>query len=384
MTTNVALLFGGQSAEHPVSIRSAKKVSAELKSAEYDVTLIGIDQMGVWRLAPFVAAPRSHWPEVVLRPGGGGQLLVIGNSPIKLGIDVVFPMLHGPCGEDGTVQGLCRLANVACVGADSLASAICMDKDVSKRLLHAAGIPTTPSRTFRRDEGVSYALLVTQLGLPLVVKPANMGSSIGVSKVADEPGLREALATAFRFDDKVIVESYISGREIECAVLLTDEPFAASPGEIVIETADDLYSYEEKYAQHSHAELRCPADLPATLKQTIQVQAIAASRVLGVDGMVRVDFFVADDGRLLVNELNTLPGFTEISLYPKLMQASGLPTRELVRRLIDRAQQNQQTAMQRQQSHTPSEFSSVMTHILTDSKPSDSQPATALIQSEAH
>lgn len=379
MTTNVALLFGGQSAEHHVSIRSAKTVSAELKSAGYDVTLIGIDQMGVWRLAPFIASPRSHWPEMVLRPGCGGQLLVIDNPPIKLCIDVVFPMLHGPYGEDGTVQGLCKLANVACVGADALASAICMDKDVAKRLLRAAGIPTTPSLSFRRDEGVSYALLVNQLGLPLVVKPANMGSSIGVSKVVDEPGLREALANAFSFDDKVIVESYISGREIECAVLLTDEPFAAAPGEIITETVDELYSYDEKYTRHSQTELRCPADLPVTLKQSIQVQAIAASRALGVDGMVRVDFFVADDGRLLVNELNTLPGFTEISLYPKLMQASGVANKELVERLIDRARHNQQASMRRQKSLPSNDFSCVMTRLLADSKAS-----MALNQSRAH
>jgi len=245
-----------------------------------------------------------------------------------------------------------------------------MDKDIAKRLLRAAGIPTAASRTFRRDEGVSYALLVTQLGLPLVVKPANMGSSIGVSKVMDEPELRDALANAFRFDDKVIVESYISGKEIECAVLLTGEPCAAQPGEIVIETPDELYSYEEKYAQHSQAELRCPADLSVALKQTIQVQAIAASRALGVDGMVRVDFFVADDGRVLVNELNTLPGFTEISLYPKLMQAGGIPMRELVKRLIDRAHHNQQALMRRQMSLQQNNFSGVMSRLLADSKTS--------------
>lgn len=382
MTTRVALLFGGQSAEHPVSIRSAASVHTALKSAGYDVTLIGIDQVGVWRLAPFVAAPRSHWPEVVLRPGGAGQLLVIDNVPIRLSIDVVFPVLHGPFGEDGSVQGLCKMANVACVGADTLANAICMDKDVAKRLLHAAGIPTAPSRTFRRNEGVSYALLVSQLGLPLVVKPANMGSSIGVSKVSNEPALRAALASAFDFDDKVIVESYISGREIECAVLLTDEPFAALPGEIVPERADTLYSYEDKYADHSRASLHCPAELPPSISQSIQVQAIAASRALGVDGMVRVDFFLAHDGRLLVNELNTLPGFTEISLYPKLMQASGIGLGELMQRLLDRAGDNQRAVSQRRHSLKPSRLNTMMARLLADTEPA-AKPAIALSQSSA-
>ncbi|MFK7964917.1 MAG: D-alanine--D-alanine ligase family protein [Burkholderiaceae bacterium] len=349
MTKSVALLFGGQSAEHSVSVRSARKVHADLRLAGYDVTLIAIDLSGVWRLAPFVAEPRSYWPSITLLPGGRGQLLVTDNPGIKMTVDVVFPMLHGPYGEDGSVQGLCKLANLACVGANLLSSAICMDKDITKRLLRAAGIPTASSQTFHQGDGVSYALLVSKLGLPLIVKPANMGSSIGVSRVSNEPELRQALTHAFNFDDKVIIERFIRGREIECAVLLADDPFAAAPGEIIPASDNDVYSYHEKYDQHSHTVTCCPAELPTPVRQSVQVQAIAACKALEVDGMARVDFFIGPDGRLLVNEVNTLPGFTNISLFPKLMSLSGVSSSDLLERLIDRAYAQQQQAFERQQ-----------------------------------
>ena len=264
-------------------------------------------------------------------------------------VDVVFPMLHGPCGEDGSVQGLCKLANVSCVGANLLSSAICMDKDIAKRLLRAAGIPTAASQTFHQGDGVSYALLVSQLGLPLIVKPANMGSSIGVSRVSNEPELRQALTHAFKFDDKVIIERFIRGREIECAVLLTDEPFASAPGEIIPAGDNDVYSYQEKYGQHSNTITCCPAELPAPIRQSVQVQAVAACKALGIDGMARVDFFIETDGRLLINEINTLPGFTDISLFPKLMSLSGVSSDALLEQLIDRAYAQQLRAWKRQQ-----------------------------------
>ncbi|HMB77809.1 MAG TPA: D-alanine--D-alanine ligase family protein [Kiloniellaceae bacterium] len=333
----IALLFGGQSAEHEVSIQSATNVSAALRKAGYDCILIAIDKAGIWRLAEAVAPPEAAWPKAVMLPGGGGEIVVFSEPQQRLKADVVFPVLHGPKGEDGSLQGLLTLAGVPFVGPGVLASALSMDKAFSKRLLQAAGIPTVPGFAFEAAAAVPFDDAVAELGLPLFVKPANMGSSVGVSKVHDAAGYAAAVAEAFRYDSKVVVESFADGQEIECAVLSLDGMQASLPGEIVPTSNDGFYSYDAKYVDADGAKLLVPAELPAATVRQVQALAIATARAMGCEGMVRVDFFLKADGTLLVNEPNTIPGFTAISMYPKLWEASGIPPEQLVVHLIDHA-----------------------------------------------
>jgi D-alanine-D-alanine ligase len=343
----VGVLFGGQSAEHEVSLQSAKNIVEAIDPEKYDVVLIGIDRDGRWHLAdgsrfllnasdPRRIQMESTRRDVALVPGERADLLEIEPRDALDPPDVVFPVLHGPLGEDGTVQGLLRLAHIPFVGAGVLGSAIAMDKDVAKRLLAQAGIPVAPYVTVRAHEAApSFEELVGTLGRPLFVKPANMGSSVGVQKVDDPDALRVALASAFSFDAKVLVEEYVEGREIECAVLGNEHPEASIPGEIV--PLHEFYSYEAKYLDDEGADLRIPADLDEDTTRRVQKLAIRTFQVLCCEGMARVDFFLEPDGKLVVNELNSIPGFTQISMYPKLWGASGIGYSELIDRLLQLA-----------------------------------------------
>jgi D-alanine-D-alanine ligase len=250
---------------------------------------------------------------------------------------VAFPILHGPFGEDGTVQGLLKLADIPFVGAGVLGSAAGMDKDVMKRLLRDAGIPIGKFITLRGGpaNAPSFADAAGELGAPFFVKPANMGSSVGVSKVYDEDGCRAALDEAFRFDSKVLIEENIPGREIECSVLGNDNPAASLPGEV--RPSKEFYSYEAKYIDSNGAVLEIPAKLPPETVRRVQELAVKTFQTLECQGLSRVDFFLRDSGEVIVNEINTMPGFTKISMYPKLWEASGLGYRELIDRLIQLA-----------------------------------------------
>jgi D-alanine-D-alanine ligase len=257
---------------------------------------------------------------------------------------VVFPVLHGPYGEDGSVQGLCRLANLPCVGAGILGSAVGMDKDVMKRLLRDAGIPIARFVTvFRGRAEPAFAALSADLGTPLFVKPANLGSSVGISRVQTAAEYRLALDAAFEYDTKVVVEECIVGREIECAVLGNTEPQASVPGEIVTGGSHTFYDYEAKYIDEKGAELRIPAPLDERVAERVRETAIRAFTVLCCEGMARVDMFLRDSGEVLVNEINTIPGFTKISMYPKLWEASGISYSQLVDRLIGLAIERHET-----------------------------------------
>lgn len=348
----VAILFGGKSAEHEVSLQSARNVANALDKNKYETVLIGIAKGGAW-LAPGISArylalasnkpskaPEKSREVVMMAPSGGG-ILTRDSGEIEGKIDVVFPVLHGPFGEDGTVQGLLKLADVPFVGAGVLGSAVGMDKDVMKRLLRDAGIPIAKFVVVRTGEKVKFADIKKQLGLPaqaglpMFVKPANLGSSVGVSKVRDESEFIAALAHAFAFDTKVLIEEFIDGREIECSVLGNENPVASVPGELVIKS--EFYSYEAKYLDADAMVPEIPANLPKSTTKRIQDMAVAAFKVLSCEGMGRVDFFLAKDGRILVNEINTIPGFTNISMYPKMWEASGLSYSKLIDRLIELA-----------------------------------------------
>lgn len=342
----VAILFGGRSAEHEVSLQSAINVINAIDKRKYDPILIGIDRKGTWYLDeqslpllhaenPGLIELNKSSDEIMLAPSDGqAQLVSLSNTTSVEQIDVIFPVLHGPYGEDGSVQGLARLANVACVGAGILGSAIGMDKDVAKRLLRADGIPVANFLAVRRnaDNAKTITAIETELGYPVFVKPANMGSSVGISKAGDRAELASALQEAFAYDVKVIVEETIDGREIECAVLGNANPRCSVPGEII--TQDEFYSYDAKYVDENATALAIPADIDSATAKQLQDIALQAFTTLEATGMARVDMFLTKDQQIYVNEINTIPGFTKISMYPKLWEASGIAYTELIDQLI--------------------------------------------------
>jgi D-alanine-D-alanine ligase len=264
----------------------------------------------------------------------GKQLVSLTHQSSPGRIDVVFPVLHGPFGEDGTVQGLLKLADVPFVGASVLGSAVGMDKDVMKRLLRDASVPIPKFLVYDRQP-IDFTEVKRYLGLPLFIKPANLGSSVGIHKINDEKTFAAAVADAFLYDKKVIFEEFIQGREIECSVLGNDNPIASVPGEIVPQ--HEFYSYEAKYIDEQGAELIVPAKLPKDIVKRVQELAVRSFKVLCCEGMARVDFFLKNNTDVIVNEINTIPGFTRISMYPRLWQESGISYTELIDRLIELA-----------------------------------------------
>jgi D-alanine-D-alanine ligase len=339
------VLFGGQSAEHDVSRVSARHVLAAADPDRYDVVPVGITRDGRWVQAKEATAALLRGPdalpEAVLAEGPDVEPLPA-LAPATEGQQVVVvPVLHGPRGEDGTVQGLLELAGVPYVGCGVLGSALAMDKLAAKQAFTAAGIPQVPyvglHETELDEDGppVVARRLADELAFPIFVKPANMGSSIGVSKARDHDELVAALALARRYDEWLVAEAGVRAREIECAVLGNLRPRASVPGEIV--PGADFYDYEDKYHAGT-AELRIPAPLDEAVTDELRALAVRAFRALRCEGMARVDFFYEEGGRgLLVNEINTIPGFTPISMYPKMWAASGLPYPALIDELVELA-----------------------------------------------
>jgi D-alanine-D-alanine ligase len=355
----VLVLFGGKSGEHEVSIVSAKSVYNALDRTKYDVILVGIDKQGRWLLPDETRLlAQSSNPRLVNLQGTSdavgmlpydtqGTLMSVtpfnvSDSKHGFHFDVVLPILHGPNGEDGTIQGLLELASVPYVGSGVLGSALCMDKDVAKRVLRDAGIPVVPFVAVRRahfekDEASVVSAAAEQFGYPYFVKPANMGSSVGVAKVKNDKEAFEKLKMAFEFDTKILIEKAVEARELECAVLGNDQPRASVVGEIV--PNGEFYSYESKYVDENGAELFIPApNLSPEEHRSIQELSLHAFKALECSGMARVDFFQdKNSGALYLNELNTIPGFTPVSMYPKLWEASGLPYADLISCLIELA-----------------------------------------------
>ena len=345
----VGILFGGRSAEHEVSLQSAKNIIDAIDTNKYEVVLIGIDKKGQWHLndesrflLPVVESGLPELPQkgenLALVPGKEAEQLVVLSGQQRLGpLDVVFPVLHGPFGEDGTVQGLLKLANIAFVGAGVLGSAVGMDKDVMKRLLRDAGVPIARfiAATRYSSKEVGFDEARAQLGLPLFVKPANLGSSVGISKVKNREEFERAVREAFAYDQKILIEECIKGREIECSVLGNENPIASVPGEIL--PRHGFYSYEAKYLDENGAVLEIPAKLPLETSERIRQLAIKTFTVLCCEGMARVDFFLRNDEEIIVNEINTIPGFTRISMYPKLWEATGISYTDLIDKLIQLA-----------------------------------------------
>lgn len=346
-TQIVAVIFGGVSGEHEISLVSAKSVWDALDRAKYATVPLAITKEGLW-LPPDVSLRGLEKgtldglsTERLVTPMMGRRCLLVvdeAGPPTELPVDVAFPVLHGPGGEDGTIQGLLELAGIPYVGAGVAGSSVGMDKALMKALFIQSGLPVCGHQAVLRHDwednrSKTQERVLAQVGLPCFVKPANLGSSVGISKVKTANDFGEALEIGFGYDRKVVVEEAVEGREVECSVLGNDRPEASLPGEIV--PCEEFYSYSAKYEKPS--ELRIPARLPAAAVRRIQELAIRAFQSIDCRGMARVDFFLRTDGEILVNEINTIPGFTAISMYPKLWEASGLPYPQLLDRLIELA-----------------------------------------------
>lgn len=348
----VGVIFGGRSGEHEVSLRSAESVINALDRSKYEVVPIAITKQGKWLTA---GEATNLLPSQVM--ASAAQHVALFGDPTERGLarfssegrrqereqlDVIFPVLHGTYGEDGTIQGLLEMADVPYVGCGVLASATGMDKVVMKRLFREAGLPLVEFTSFLRTQWEADPLLIElrvadELGFPCFVKPANLGSSVGISKATDAKSLSAAIQLAARYDRKIVVERGVDAREIEVSVLGNDEPLASLPGEIVPQTAE-FYDYQAKYVDDHGARLVIPAELAEETTAQLQQLAVRAFQAIDGAGLARVDFFLERaTGKLLVNEINTLPGFTSISMYPKLWEASGVSYSQLIDRLIELA-----------------------------------------------
>jgi D-alanine-D-alanine ligase len=366
----IGVICGGRSAEHDISLRSARSVATALAAREHQVEVIYITDDGRWQrvassalldgtlaathalsqqngnASPVAGSSNAEELTLVSR-GGTAELLSVGSGVSLASLDVVFPVLHGPYGEDGTIQGMLRMAGVPFIGADVLGSALSMDKDVSKRLLRAATLPVAAAQVVRAPvDARAAAELIADLGLPLFIKPANLGSSVGVSKVSRPDELPAAITLALRYDDKVLVEEFVAGRELEVSIVGNETPRASAVGEIVTTASHQFYSYQAKYLDPDGAQLLIPAPIPTPVADEVRRLACAAYTTLGVEGMARVDFFwrrnnAGSGGEfegadaLVINEINTIPGFTDISMFAKLWAASGLGFGELIEELAD-------------------------------------------------
>lgn len=344
MKKRVALIFGGNSAEHEVSLRSAKNVADALDKTQFDFILIGISKEGSWYRFPDMnvfahtkildaSLPPQAEPVALISMKGRPVLYSLkdqGSTPM----DCAFPIMHGTMGEDGSIQGLFKMTQLPFVGCGVWSSAAGMDKEVMKRLLLQAEIPTAKYVLLTPYEKVSYEKIVEKLGSPFFIKPANAGSSVGVHKIKSATDFEIKLRDAFQFDFKVLAEEFIQGREIECSVMGSNHsPKASLPGEIIPQ--HEFYSYEAKYIDDQGALLKIPAELGPDVTRKIQNLAEKTYRVMGCDGLTRVDFFLRPDNNLIINEINTIPGFTKISMYPKMWEASGLSYTSLISELIN-------------------------------------------------
>lgn len=343
----IGILFGGVSSEHDISTISAKSIISNINKEKYNLVLLGITKEGEWYLFDddINMLPEDKW----LASAGLKKAYIVPDTSVhgiitedgeKIHLDAVFPVLHGKNGEDGTMQGLLQLAQIPFVGCDSTSSGVCMDKGVTNAVLDVCEIPQAKWYAFTQydystDRDFYLDEAVKRLGFPIFVKPANAGSSVGISKATDRESLIKGIEIAFAEDKKVVLEEFIDGFEVECAVLGNEEPVAAEVGRVV--AAAEFYDFDAKY-NNPESKTLIPADLPKETRDEIRAQALKAYKSLGCEGLSRVDFFVRhSDGAILLNEINTIPGQTPISMYPKLFEAVGVPYDKLIDKLIDLA-----------------------------------------------
>ncbi len=333
--TNVGILFGGRSVEHDVSVISAQNIAKYIDNDTFNVTFLGIDKSGDWFRCKEVSKN--------IMAGEPLQILLSANKPIfsttnkTFQLDVIFPVLHGTDGEDGSIQGLFKTMNIPHVGSGTLGSAVSMDKLTAKRVLENSGVPVARFLTYTKSEQhkISYKYIVNTLGLPFIIKPANLGSSVGVFKISEEKGFEEKLTTLFSFDNVALVEEYIEGRELECAIIGNENPKASPPGEIILKGDYEFYSFEAKYIDGNAVDLVIPAQVEAPIEQRIKELSIKSYQAASCNDLARIDLFLKENGEIIVNEINTIPGFTNISMYPKLIGLLGIEYTTLITQLIN-------------------------------------------------
>lgn len=345
----VVIFFGGRSAEHEISLLSAINVIKVMDKSKYEIVPIGIGKDGNFFAYDMTKGfiLNSDDPKKICLARGGEpvtfsfgkikELIGIKNKKLKIRIDVVFPVLHGTYGEDGTMQGLLKIVDVPFVGAGVLSSAVCMDKDIAKKLLRTAGLAVADFLTFdiSNKREINFEKISKKFGLPFFIKPANAGSSVGVSKIKNKKMFERAVLLAFKYDNKILFEKEIIGKEIECSVLGNEQTVASLPGRVLPKR--EFYSYEAKYLDDDGATFEIPAKLSNSVVEKIQQTAVKAYKTLGCEGMARVDGFLTKENKFIINEINTIPGFTTISMYPKLWAVSGLGYSKLIDRLIQLA-----------------------------------------------
>jgi D-alanine-D-alanine ligase len=341
----VVIVFGGRSSEHEVSLNSAKNIYKALDKKKYMGLLVGVSKEGTWYLleektflskAALLDSEMNQETPISLVSFQGQKSIVNMKNFERTSFDCIFPIIHGTNGEDGSLQGYFKILNAPFVGCGVLSSAVCMDKEFMKVVLSEKGIANSKYVVVRKEKPETYEQLSKELGSPFFIKPANAGSSVGVHKIKSAEDYNKKITDTFLYDYKIIAEEFIQGREIECSVMgLNHDAKPATPGELNVK--HEFYSYEAKYLDENGAEIIIPANLTTQKTEEIRSLAKKAYEALGCDGMARVDFFMKANGDLIVNELNTLPGFTKISMYPKMWEAHGLPYSELISELIELA-----------------------------------------------
>lgn len=338
----VGILFGGRSVEHDISIISAQNIAKYIDSNKFDITLIGIDKSGDWYRCDKVSKEITSGIPIQLSLKGSNPVFLAADIPFNL--EVVFPVLHGTDGEDGSIQGMLKTVGIPFVGSDTLGSSVSMDKLTSKRVLENSGVPVARFLAYTKSEQkqVDYNHIVSTLGLPFIIKPANLGSSIGVYKISKQDGFEEKLNALFQFDNTALIEEYIEGRELECAILGNNNPLASPAGEIILKGDYEFYSFEAKYVDGDAVELVIPAKISKQVEDSIKEAAIKSYKAASCKDLARIDLFLKQDNSIIVNEINTIPGFTNISMYPKLIGQLGISYQDLITQLIEMALERHQ------------------------------------------
>lgn len=332
----VAILFGGRSVEHEISIRSASNVAANINQETFQKVLIGIDKQGVWYLKEKVEENITSGERIGLKLDAQSPSIIVLDSQEEVHIDVAFPVLHGTDGEDGSIQGLFTALDIPVVGSGVLGSAVSMDKIISKKLLKESGVPVAAYLEYHKSEidQINFQKITQALGLPFIIKSASLGSSVGVSMVKSEEDFSSALKESFKYDEQVIIEQYVKGRELECAVIGNIDKKASYPGEIVLIKDYDFYTYKAKYLDEDAIKIQLPAEVDEVTREKIRSASINAYKALRCEDFARVDLFLTDTGEILVNEINTIPGFTSASMFPMMWQHMGMTYEELITELI--------------------------------------------------
>ena len=335
---NLALIYGGRSVEHDVSVLSAQNILSYTDPERFKVHPIGIDKQGKWFLMDSVSKEYDKGRTLSLVLDASSPKLLLSDGSKELQIDAAIVILHGTDGEDGTIQGFWKMFDIPVVGADVLGSSVAMSKEVAKKLMLHGGIPTAPCMFLSQNEDIpAFSEVVDALGTPVIVKPSNLGSSVGVEKVATEKEFSKAVRQGFDFDDVLLVEKFIEGRELECAVLGNTDPQVSAPGEITLADGYEIYSFDAKYVNDHAAELHIPADVEPEVISRIQEACREAFQTLKCSDLARVDLFLTESGDIYINEVNTLPGFTNISMYPRLCELMGYSNTDLITRLVELA-----------------------------------------------